>query len=93
MAFLSAREAGGGLKGYAIAAIVGLLVGLICLGAARITVVSAAKALGRYSERIQERCLRALYFSAILWMILATMLSRWLTLETLRRQVEGRLLP
>jgi uncharacterized membrane-anchored protein len=80
----SATRAGEGYRGYILAIIVGLLVGVSCAWALWI---SRKVVLTRTAELQPSRrnwYLRALYFSALLWVFVSCFLGNWITASLLR---------
>lgn len=81
----SARRAGVGYEGYALAVVSGLVIGAGCaFGMWKLgkTVWIRASKLAPASG--QQWYFRALYFSAIFWIFLAAVLGKWLTVGLLR---------
>lgn len=80
----SARLAKTGFTGYALAAALGLLLGLLL---ARIMVVLGkivAAHIKRQPESAQEQYFRALYFTPMLWIVFGLFLGGWISSAALR---------
>jgi hypothetical protein len=81
---VSARLAKVGFGGYALAIAVGLAIGVCCAWTMRTVGKTAGAHIRRKSESLHERYFRALYFAAMLWIVLADLLGAWVSLALLR---------
>jgi hypothetical protein len=81
----SARRAGVGYAGYALAVVSGLVIGACCA----FGMWKLGKMVGTRTSRLEPDSgqlwyFRALYFSALLWIFLAAVLGKWVTVGLLR---------
>jgi len=83
-ALASSKHAKVGFGGYALAAIVGLALGVCCAWTMRTVGRTAATHIKRHSESLQERYSRALYFAAMLWIVFALFLGDWVSSVVMR---------
>jgi hypothetical protein len=73
----SAKIARVGFAGYALAVTVGLALGVCCALAMRVVGKIVATHIKRHPGPLQERYFRALYFAAMLWIVVALFLGGW----------------
>jgi hypothetical protein len=84
-ALAAAKSAKVGFGGYALAITVGVALGAFCAWTMHtVGAVVHAHTQGE-SVPLKERYARALYFAAMLWIILALFIGEWVSLVLLRR--------
>jgi hypothetical protein len=86
-ALRSAKFARAGFFGYTFAIAVGLLLGLGCAYSMRTVGKTVAAHLEGNSASVRERYLRALYFTAMMWIVLALFLGSWASSALLKVSV------
>jgi cation transport ATPase len=80
----SARSAKAGLCGYALAITVGIALGACCAWTMRTVGGTVYAHIERYSESLQERYCRVLYFAAMVWIVIVVFLGKWVSSALLR---------
>jgi hypothetical protein len=83
-ALASARLARVGFFGYALTLVAGLVLGLGCAYILRTAGKTAVDGWGGNSTSTQEWYFRALYFVAVMWIVLALFLGAWASSAMLR---------
>jgi hypothetical protein len=83
-ALASAKLARAGFFGYVFSIAIGLVLGLGCTYIMRTVGKTGANRLEGNSASVREPYLRALYFAAILWIVLALFLGDWASSLLLR---------
>ena len=81
---MTTKDARAGFGGYALAIAIGLVLG-VCNAAVLERVGAAAHDRSqRYSERLREWWLGALYVAVVAWVLVAGFLGAWLTSLAIR---------
>jgi|SRR5215472_12937348 len=83
-AFTSAKHLRVGLGGWALAASLGLTLGLCCAWTMEVTGATLSAHVQAKSLSLREWYLRALYFAGMLWIVFAGFLGAWTSLVLLR---------
>ena len=73
-----------GFGGYALAITLGLALGACCAWAMRTVGATVAAHIQRHPVSLHDRYFRALYFAAMLWIILTLFLGGWVSSALLR---------
>ena len=73
-----------GFGGRALAIVIGLALGVCCARTMWAVGNNIAARIRRHSEPVQERYFRALYFTAMLWIVFSLFLGEWVSSLVLR---------
>ena len=83
-AIMTAKNAQAGVGGYALAIIIGLLLGVCNAWALQRVGAAAHDRSKRHSEKLREWWLGALYVASVAWVLVAAFLGAWLTSVAMR---------
>ena len=83
-ALATVKDVHKGWPGYALAIIVGIVLGALCAWAMRMASSKLAPALSPGPETERPWFFRALYFAAFIWIVVVLLLGSWVTEASLR---------
>src|SRR5690348_8281422 len=73
-----------GPRGYVIAVTVAVVLGLGCAWTMQVAARTAAARIQRQAASVHERGFRALYFAAMLWILISGAMATWVSSLVLR---------